>query len=198
MLDQVPAWLGEVLPGARAGHARLAVARLGGEDMLHRESFRLRSAAFGDGEELDPSFTAEEEDSVAPPLEWSAPPVGSQELALVVEDPDSPSDEPFCHWLVWGLAPQQGQLLEGEAPPRVGKNAFGNSEWLLPDPPTGQAPHAYVFQLFALDRPLALMPGATRSDLIAAMKGHVLAAAVLTGTYARSEDDLDWDEDDGE
>ena len=197
MLDLVPAWLGTALPGAHEGHARLAIARIGAPGGLHRDGFTLRSAAFGHGEQLDPSFTAEEEDSVAPPLEWSAPPAGTQELALVVEDPDAPSAEPFCHWLVWGLAPQKGQLLEGEAPPRVGKNAFGNSEWLLPDPPTGQTAHDYVFQLFALDRPLGLMPGATRDDLIGAMEGHVLATAVLTGTYARSEDD-DWDEDDGE
>jgi Raf kinase inhibitor-like YbhB/YbcL family protein len=197
MLDPVPAWLGTALPDAREGHARLAIARLGSADALHRGGFQLRSAAFRHGEELDPSFTAEEEDAVAPPLEWTEPPAGSQELALVVEDPDAPGSEPFCHWLVWGLAPQKGQLLEGETPPRVGKNAFGNSEWLLPDPPTGQAPHDYVFQLFALDRPLALMPGATRGDLLEAMGGHVLAAAVLTGTYARSEDD-DWDEGDGE
>ena len=197
MLDLLPAWLGTALPGAREGHARLAIARIGDADRLHRDGFALRSAAFGHGEQLDPSFTAEEEDSVAPPLEWSAPPAGTQELALVVEDPDAPSGEPFCHWLVWGLAPQKGQLLEGEAPPRVGKNAFGNSEWLLPDPPMGQAPHDYVFQLFALDRPLALMPGATRADLLEAMGGHVLAAAVLIGTYARREDD-DWDEGDGE
>ena len=198
MLEHVPAWLGKALPAARAGHARLAVARLGGEGMLHRDSFSLRSAAFADGEGLDPSFTAEEEDAVAPPLEWTAPPAGTQELALVVEDPDAASAEPFCHWLVWGLAAQRGQLLEGETPPRVGKNAFGNSEWLLPAPPAGDTPHDYVFQLFALDRPLALMPGATRSDLLEAMEGHVLAAAVLTGTYARSEDELDWDEDDGD
>jgi Raf kinase inhibitor-like YbhB/YbcL family protein len=197
MLDLLPAWLGTALPGAREGHARLAIARVGNSGGLHRDGFALRSAAFRHGEQLDPSFTAQEEDAVAPPLEWSAPPAGTQELALVVEDPDAPSAEPFCHWLVWGLAPQKGQLLEGEAPPRVGKNAFGNSEWLLPDPPTGQTAHDYVFQLFALDRPLGLMPGATRDDLIGAMEGHVLATAVLTGTYARSEDD-DWDEDDGE
>jgi Raf kinase inhibitor-like YbhB/YbcL family protein len=197
MLEQVPAWLGKALRNARAGHGKLAVARLGGEGTLHRDGFVLRSAAFEDGEPLDPSFTADEEDSVAPPLEWSAPPAGTQELALVVEDPDAPSPEPFCHWLVWGLPPQQGKLLEGEAPPRVGKNAFGNSEWLLPDPPTGAGPHDYVFQLFALDRPLTLMPGATRGDLVEAMQGHVIAAAVLTATYVRSdEDDLEWEEDD--
>jgi Raf kinase inhibitor-like YbhB/YbcL family protein len=195
MIDEVPA-----MPGARearSGSGRLAIDLLGAGELLGR-GLVLRSAAFRDGEELDPSFTAQEEDAVAPPLEWTAPPAGSRELVLIVEDPDAPTAEPFCHWLVWGLAPQQGQLLEGEAPPRVGKNAFGNSEWLLPDPPTGQAAHDYIFQLFALDMPLTLMPGATRGDLIGAMEGHVLAAAVLTGTYARSEDDLDWDEGDGE
>lgn len=198
MLDQVPAWLGNALPNARAGHGRLAVARLATADRLNVNGFGLRSAAFDNGEELDPSFTADEDDAVAPPLEWTAPPPGTQELALIVEDPDAPAAEPFCHWLVWGLAPQRGQLLEGETPPRVGKNSFGNSEWLLPDPPTGREPHDYVFQLFALDMPLTLMPGATRGDLIGAMEGHVLSAAVLTGTYARSEGDLDWDEGDGE
>jgi Raf kinase inhibitor-like YbhB/YbcL family protein len=200
MLENVPAWLGNALRDARAGHAGLAVARLGGEDLLNRDGFRLRSPAFDDGEDLDPSFTADEEDAVAPPLEWSAPPPGTREIALVVEDPDAPSPQPFCHWLVWGLAPQQGKLLEGEAPPRVGKNAFGNSEWLLPDPPTGHGAHDYVFQLFALDAPLSLMPGASRGDLLAAMDGHVTAAAVLTGTYERGEDDtdLDWEDGDGD
>jgi len=195
MLENLPAWLGQALANARPGHGKLALARLGGEGLLQRNGFTLRSAAFENGEALDPSFTADEEDSVAPPLEWSAPPPGTQELALVVEDPDAPTPEPFCHWLVWGLAPQQGKLLEGETPPRVGKNSFGNSEWLLPDPPTGHGPHDYVFQLFALDLPLALMPGATRGDLIEAMEGHVIGAAALTATYVRSDVD-DWDEDD--
>ena len=198
MLEHVPAWLGKALRNVRAGHGKLAVARLGGEGLLGREGFVLRSAAFEDGGDLDPSFTADEEDAVAPPLEWSAPPAGSLELALIVEDPDAPTPEPFCHWLVWGLAPQPGKLLEGEAPPRVGKNSLGNSEWLLPDPPTGHGAHDYVFQLFALDRPLALMPGATRGDLLEAMQGHVIAAAVLTATYVRSdEDDVEWGDDDG-
>jgi Raf kinase inhibitor-like YbhB/YbcL family protein len=198
MLEHVPAWLGKALRNVRAGHGKLAVARLGGEGLLGREGFVLRSAAFEDGEALDPCFTADEEDSVAPPLEWSAPPPGAAELALIVEDPDAPTPEPFCHWLVWGLAPQPGKLLEGEAPPRVGKNSFGNSEWLLPDPPTGHGAHDYVFQLFALERPLALMPGATRGDLLEAMQGHVIAAAVLTATYVRSdEDESEWGDDDG-
>ncbi|WP_347303228.1 YbhB/YbcL family Raf kinase inhibitor-like protein [Croceibacterium sp. TMG7-5b_MA50] len=198
MLEHVPAWLGRLLGDVRAGHGKLAVARLGDEGLVGTAGFALSSAAFADGEPLDPSFTADEEDAVAPPLHWTQPPAGTQDLVLVVEDPDAPAPQPFCHWLVWGLQPGAGQLLEGETPPRVGKNAYGNSEWLLPDPPTGHGPHDYVFQLFALDLPLTLMPGASRDELLAAMEGHVLGVAVLTGTYVRSEGDDDdaWDEDD--
>lgn len=197
MSDTVPAWLKPALANSRAGHGKLVVARLGAEGLIGRNGFALSSAAFDDGSALDPCFTADEEDAVAPPVEWTAPPPGTQELVLVVEDADFQTGEPFCHWLVWGLAPQKGQILEGETPPRVGKNAFGNSEWLLPDPPTGDKPHDYVFQLFALDLPLTLMPGASRAELESAMEGHVMGIALLTGTYAREEGgDYDWDDGD--
>jgi len=105
--------------------------------------------------------------------------------------------EPQCHWLVWGLPGQKGKLLEGETPPRTGKNALGNSEWLLPNPPLGETRH-YVFQAFATDLPLTTMPGATREDIIKALAGSVTACAVLnapfTGTpaddYAPADDDF--------
>lgn len=197
MAQTVPQWLQGVLLNPGPGHAGLVVAALANAgavtaEMLGAGGFELTSAAFLHGEELDPSFTADEEDSVAPPLEWTAPPAGSAELVLVVEDPDAPG-KVACHWLVWGLAAQRGKLLEGEVPPRVGKNAHGNSEWLLPAPPQGDEPHDYVFQLFALDQPLALMPGASREDLVKAITGHVSAVAILTGTYAREEADEDWE-----
>lgn len=197
MTDTAPAWLGSVLKNARAGHGKLAIAKLADEKHIGKGGFTLASAAFANNGELDPCFTADEEDSVAPPLEWTAPPPGTSEMVLVVEDPDAPGEEPFCHWLVWGLPGQKGQLLEGEVPQRVGKNSFGNSEWLLPDPPTGADPHDYVFQLFALELPLTLMPGASREELFAQMEGNVMGAAVLTASYAREEGgDYDWDDDD--
>ncbi|UIP07742.1 YbhB/YbcL family Raf kinase inhibitor-like protein [Erythrobacter sp. SDW2] len=187
------AWLSSVLPAGCPANGGLAIARVGSDKVIGRGGLQLTSPAFRAGGELDPSFTAEEEDAVAPPLEWSAPPPGTQELVVVVED--ASTDDPKCHWLVWGLAGQRGKLLEGEAPPRAGKNSQGNSEWLLPALPEGSDPHTYVFQLFALDLPLTLMPGATREQLLGAMDGHVVAAAVLTATYRPSEGD-DWEEDD--
>ncbi|MGD9663988.1 MAG: YbhB/YbcL family Raf kinase inhibitor-like protein [Novosphingobium sp.] len=177
-------------------HPGLAVKKLGVTDLLGKGGFRLTSAAFEDGGELDPCFTADEEDAVAPPLEWNAPPSGAMELVLVVEDASSTGDDPLCHWLVWGLAAQQGKLMEGEVPPRVGKNSKRNSEWLLPEPPHDDDAHTYVFQLFAIDLPLTLMPGATHKDLLAAIEGRVVSAAVLTAAYAREEeDDGDWDDE---
>jgi Raf kinase inhibitor-like YbhB/YbcL family protein len=170
-----------------SGHSSLAIARLATPELLGAGGFELSSAAFEDGEELDPCFTAYEEDAVAPPLEWSAPPGGAMELVLVVECADTGA----CHWAVWGLAPQKGQLLEGEIPPLVGKNALGNSEWLLPKPPVGEK-HGFMFQLFALDAPLALSPGSKLDALLDAMDGHVVGVAMLTATFEPEEDDGEW------
>lgn len=185
MLEHVPAWLGKALRNARAGHGNLAVAKLGGEDALHAGNFRLQSAAFVDGERLDPMFTADEEDACAPPLEWSAPPSGTKALALIVEDPDAPGPEPLVHWLGWGMEPRAGKLFEGEDPPVLGKNSAFQSDWLSPDPPTGHGKHDYVFQLFALDCPLDLAEGSGRGAFMDELEGHVIAAAVLTATYER-------------
>jgi hypothetical protein len=194
-MTDFPAWLAPQVP-APARHPGLAIVGLGSAQTLARGGFALTSPAFRGGEELDPSFTAAEEDAVAPPLEWSAPPPGSQELVLVVEDATARSAEPACHWLVWGLAAQRGKLLEGEVPPRTGKNALGNSEWLLPAPPEGETRH-YLFQLFATDLPLVLMPGAGRADLVASLRGSVTACAVLHATFTGGgEDDADRDDDD--
>ncbi len=194
-MPELPDWIAKALP-AQARHPGLAIATLGDAKTLGRGGFALTSPAFAAGDELDPCFTAKEEDAVAPPLEWTAPPPGSQELIVIVEDASSTSESPQCHWLVWGLAGQRGKLLEGETPPRSGKNAHGNSEWLLPDPPVGEK-RDYVFQLFATDLPLTLMPGASRDDVITAIKGFVTGCAVLYAPFTGVEaDDGFFDEDD--
>ena len=192
MTGQSPDWLTGAL-GGRPPAAQLSIARLADGAMLGRDGFALASPAFADGGELDPSFTAHEEDAVAPPLEWTAPPAGTAELALIVEDADAPGAQgAACHWLVWGLPAQRAKLLEGEEPPRAGKNARGNSEWLLPRLAEDDGRHRFVFQLFASDTAIDLRPGASRDDLLSALEGHVTGAAILTGAFAMP-DDAEWD-----
>lgn len=195
-MTDFPGWLAPHVP-VPARHPGLAIAKLGSAQAFARGGFALTSPAFRGGDELDASFTAAEEDSVAPPLEWSAPPPLTQELVLVVEEASSKGAEPACHWLVWGLPGQRGKLLEGEVPQRTGKNALGNSEWLLPDPPEGETRH-YLFQMFATELPLVLMPGAGRAELLASLQGSITACAVLHATFTGGgdNDDAAWEDDD--
>ena len=66
---------------------------------------------------------------------------------------------------------------------RHGKGALGRRGWAGPMPIRSHGPHAYVFQLFALDQALALPDGFTLDSALAAIKGHVIGRARLDGTY---------------
>jgi Raf kinase inhibitor-like YbhB/YbcL family protein len=63
-----------------------------------------------------------------------------------------------------------------------GTNDFGKPAWGGPCPPVGR--HRYVFKVYALDAALG-PPGTTKSALLDAMKGHVLAKGELIGTYQK-------------
>ena len=63
--------------------------------------------------------------------------------------------------------------------------------------PEGKTRH-YLFQLFATELPLVLMPGAGRAELLASLQGSVTACAVLHATFTGGgeDDDADWEDDD--
>jgi len=74
------------------------------------------------------------------------------------------------------------ETLESGA--KQGKNDFGNIGYGGPAPPKGK-PHRYFFKLYALDFTPGLPAGATKAQLVQAMKGHVLAEGHLIGKYGR-------------
>lgn len=156
---------------------------------------KLRCPAFEDGARIPERHTADGAD-VSPHLTWSDLPEGTEELALVVDDPDAPRPEPWVHWVVYGIDPTCDELPEGirrtprpEVPVEVvqGTNSFGDDAvgYRGPAPPPGHGLHHYRFILYALSEPLGLSPGATKADLLEAMEGRVLGTAVLTGLYER-------------
>ena len=109
----------------------------------------------------------------------------AKSLVLIADDPDAPSGL-FTHWLVWNIPPQTNSIAEGSAPKGVhGTNDFGKSGYSGPCPPPGT--HRYSFKIFALDRELDLRSGAKRSQVDAAMKGHVIAQGEFVGRYAREK-----------
>jgi Raf kinase inhibitor-like YbhB/YbcL family protein len=142
------------------------------------------TSSFQEGGNIPPKFTCDGGDS-SPPLQIAGVPSGVKSLALVVDDPDAPSGL-FTHWIVWNISPQTNAIAEGSAPKGVqGTSDFGKSGYGGPCPPSGT--HRYYFKIFALDRELDLPPGAKRSQLDAAMKGHVVAQGELMGRYARKK-----------
>lgn len=151
--------------------------------------FELRSDAFREGQRIPRRFTADG-DELSPALAWGRPPEGTRSLALLVDDPDAPSGL-FTHWMVVGLPPMPGDLVEGRGtdPSDVAgahalTNDFGVVGWGAPSPPKG-SPHRYRFRLLALDTEISLPSSAKRPDFDRAIQGHVLAEATLTGSYGR-------------
>jgi Raf kinase inhibitor-like YbhB/YbcL family protein len=118
---------------------------------------------------------------ISPPLLIQNVPAGTQSLALIVHDPDAPKGD-FVHWLVWNLSATASMMPEGRTPAAAveGTNDFGNAGYAAPAPPSGT--HHYVFDLYALNTMLSLPAGATRSQLLAAMDGHIVATSQLIGT----------------
>jgi hypothetical protein len=146
--------------------------------------------------EKEPPQTPGQGDDVSPALNWSALPDGTKELALICDDPDAPSPQPWVHWVIYKIPPAAGGLRE--ALPRSaqltqptgalqGKNSWpsDNIGYRGPLPPPGHGLHHYHFKLFALDAALDLKPGMDKATLLKAMQGHILAQAELIGTYQR-------------
>jgi len=143
---------------------------------------KVTSSAFYEGGNIPSKFTCDGSDT-SPPLQIAGVPSVAKSLVLIVDDPDAPGGL-FTHWLVWNIPPQTGSIAEGSAPQGVqGANDFGKSGYRGPCPPPGT--HRYSFKIFALDRELELRSGAKRSQVDAAMKGHVIAQGELVGRYAK-------------
>ncbi len=167
-----------------------------------KEGMRITSSAFSSGGQIPTKYTADGE-NISPPLTIENIPDNTASLVIIMDDPDAPGST-FTHWLLWNIVPPLVGVPEVEPvtsinipeniPPaeivevldtaRQGTNDFGEIGYGGPSPPPG-SPHHYHFTAYALDTLLDLEPGATRDQLEAAMKGHVLDQAVLVGVYQR-------------
>ncbi|TMJ11296.1 MAG: YbhB/YbcL family Raf kinase inhibitor-like protein [Alphaproteobacteria bacterium] len=160
------------LAAARDETRSTATLTVSSPDFPEGGAIPLRFSAYGAG--------------TSPALTWTGLPAGTKALALMVEDPDASSAKPFVHWLAWNIDPASGALPEGKVPDNIsqGRNSRGTIGWFGPRPPSTK-PHHYHFQLFALDAPVPLGPSADREQLLAAMKGHVLAKGETVGLFGK-------------
>src|ERR1700735_2093318 len=149
--------IGVALRGRRAGHHTLAWAR---PDLQAPENFTLASPAFDHGAPIPAKHRGRLlRANISPALNWTHPPAGTAELVLIVQDPDVPIGKPATHALTLGIDPSLGGIPEsGLTNPspvpgiRHGKGALGRRGWAGPMPVRSHGPHAYVFQIFGLER----------------------------------------------
>ncbi|MGZ3346753.1 MAG: YbhB/YbcL family Raf kinase inhibitor-like protein [Caulobacteraceae bacterium] len=162
-----------------------------------REPGRLTlvSEAIGLDGRIGDAYSAYHDD-MSPPLMWTGMP-DAETYALIVEDPDAPTERPFLHWVIWNIPgkleglpaniPKAARLSrpEGLAGAVQGLNGRGQSGYMGPRPPEGGGLHRYHFQLFALDIRLDLSPEASLEELVQVLKGNTIASCELIGTYGR-------------
>ena len=142
-----------------------------------------------------PVKNSEYDQNASVPLAWTAGPAGTKSYAILMDDPDAKALEwPVSHWVAWNVPTGTTKLREGlEKGLRLldpkgmdqGRNYTRRPGYDGPRSPAGDPPHHYHTQMFAVDVVLDLPVGAMRADVLAAMKGHVLAAGEIVGTFAR-------------
>jgi len=158
----------------------------GGEDFSSSEVLEVKLGF----DSFPERYTCEGE-NLSPPVEIEGLDEFVASISMILEDPDAPRGT-FVHWLIWNLVPSDGTPEaippEGEvsnpAEAVQGTNDFGLIGYYGPCPPPGPA-HRYVLRVYGLDAWLDLAPGSERSDLEAAMEGHVLQSGEAIATYSR-------------
>ena len=138
-------------------------------------NFSITCSDFDEGAEIPKKFCYKFEYE-EPNISFNRPPSSTTTFALIMDDPDAMGavGKVWLHWL------QYHNLTESS--PVEGKTDFGEIGYGGPAPPDGQ--HTYIFKLYALDADLDLKEGFSKQELEDAMKGHILAEAKLTGTFA--------------
>ncbi|MEZ4598795.1 MAG: YbhB/YbcL family Raf kinase inhibitor-like protein [Syntrophotaleaceae bacterium] len=153
-------------------------------------ALELKSPAFEKGGDIPARYTCQG-DNISPPLEWSGVPRETKSLVLIVDDPDAPDpDAPkmtWVHWVLYNLPPDSEGLPEAvdKLPSGTGEglNDWKKTGYGGPCPPIGN--HRYIHKLYALDKVLDPLERPTKSDIEAAMSGHILDQAELMGTYQK-------------
>jgi Raf kinase inhibitor-like YbhB/YbcL family protein len=145
----------------------------------------IESNAFPDGG-IVPDKYSFRGGNVQPDFKISNAPPETQSFAIILHDIDvaigGPDD--VLHWVAFNIPGTTTQIAEGKLPEGsvTGKNMRDNV-YMGPGAPPGPRYHHYVFEFYALNAKLDLPATASRPELLAAMKGKVIAKAAYVGRF---------------
>lgn len=157
-------------------------------------TFLLTSPAFTHQGNMAAKYTCEGQD-ISPELNWVKAPSGTKTYVLIVDDPDAPDPKApkmtYVHWLLYNIPVSTAGLPESCVTANLpGGTKEGTNDWNRigyggPCPPIGR--HRYFFKLYALDTELPDLQKPSKTELLQAMKNHVLGEAQLIGTYQKEK-----------
>ncbi len=147
----------------------------------------VTSPAFDEGGLIPVKYTGHGEDH-SPELRLEGLSDNAVSIAIIMNDMDHPIPA-YNHWVIWNLPPLSvipTQIPHGACVSSL-ENAvqglgYGKHQYRGPKPPFHWS-HVYQYNVYVLDCLLDLPPTARKRDLLAAMKGHILQQAALTGHY---------------
>lgn len=153
---------------------------------------KITISAFSDGGAIPAEYGCAngKNANISPAIEWSGAPAGTQTIALILHDPDvAIGDADVLHWAIFNI-PATATGLPKNVPAKETlddgavqlKNIGQSVGYFNPCPPPPTT-HHYMFEFYALDEKLDLMPSASRADLLKAMTGHIRAKGVYFGLF---------------
>jgi len=174
--------------------------------MCQQNVFTLKSSAFENNGTIPEKYA--EKNMVSPPLSWENVPAGTQSFALTMTDPDVPAvfnlPRIVAHWLLYNIPASVNKLPEGASPggtlPAGAIDMNSDLITLLnfpgykpgygsPWPP--DAPHRYVFTLFALKKANLEIPiDADYPEFAKVVLPQTIATATLVGYYGPAKNPL--------
>ena len=149
-----------------------------------------------EGGALPAGYTADGR-NLSPPVSWSEGPPRTRSFVVLMQDADRTAPEARAadpvQWLVYSIPASVLALPRGMRNVASPSNPLGSSQGRNADDSLGYAgprlalgepAHHYHLQVFALDRPVRLRPGAELPAVLRVMAGHVIARGELVTTYA--------------
>ncbi|MBK9283521.1 MAG: YbhB/YbcL family Raf kinase inhibitor-like protein [Sphingobacteriaceae bacterium] len=149
---------------------------------LPKKPFTAKSLDFAEGHNIQSKFTCDAQ-NISPGIVFENIPKKTKFFAIIMDDTESPNGE-FVHWVLFNI-PKCDKIEENTAPGVTGKNSLGINKYFGPCPPNGI--HTYHFKVYAVKDSLAINNNVTKTELLKALSGQVLAESQFTGKYMRKQ-----------
>jgi Raf kinase inhibitor-like YbhB/YbcL family protein len=152
----------------------------------------VSTTAFSDGNFIPVKYTSNCGDYIGnanPDLSWINAPSTTRSYVIIVEDQNA-----HANWIVYNIPPINISIPEGgdNARPHPPGSTFGTNYYGAEDYDGPYAPGeltTYYFRLYALDTVLdeQILGPANRDEILAAMDGHILSDAAVSGKFINLE-----------